>query len=122
MMTTLRSMLLLGTALAAGLAAPLPAVAQPRYRDGTFVGPTVDAYYGYLQVEAIIQGGRIAEVRVLRYPSDRITSRRIAARSLPYLEREVIRAQSGRIDGVSGATLDSRAFVRSIDGALRQAS
>ncbi len=115
-------MLLLGTALAAGLAAPLPAVAQQRYRDGTFVGPTVDAYYGYLQVEAIIQGGRIAEVRVLRYPSDRITSRRIAARSLPYLEREVIRAQSGRIDGVSGATLDSRAFVRSIDGALRQAS
>jgi uncharacterized protein with FMN-binding domain len=120
-MTPRRYALLLGTALASALVAPLSAFAQPRYRDGTYVGPTYSAYYGYVQAEAMIHGGRIVEVRVLRYPSDRITSRRIAERSLPYLEREVIRAQSGRIYGVSGATLTSRAFINSIDGALRRA-
>lgn len=126
-MTPRRTTLLLGTALATALLVPLSASAQthgtgPRYRDGTYVGPTYSAYYGYVQAEAMVRGGHIVEVRVLRYPSDRITSRRIAERSLPYLEREVIRAQSGRIYGVSGATLTSRAFINSIDGALRRAT
>jgi uncharacterized protein with FMN-binding domain len=38
------------------------------------------------------------------------------------LESEVIHAQSTRISGVSGATLTSEAFVRSIQGALRRAN
>ena len=123
-MTRFRSRLLLGTALAACLAAPLPAIAQAaaHYHDGTFPGPTYSAYYGPVQAQVRINGGKIVEVQVLKYPADRSTSRYIASRALPYMEREVIRAQSGRIYGVSGATLDSRAFIASIDGALRQAS
>lgn len=122
-MTRFRSRLLLGTALAACLAAPLPALAQAaHYRDGTYPGPTYSAYYGPVQAQVRINGGKIVEVQVLKYPADRSTSRYIASRALPYMEREVIRAQSGRIYGVSGATLDSRAFIASIDGALRQAS
>ncbi len=121
-MKPLRYSLLLGTALGACLAAPLPALAQTHYRDGTYPGPTYSAYYGYVQAQVTVHSGKITEVRVLKYPSDRATSRYIASRALPYLEREVIRAQSGRIYGVTGATLDSRAFVASIDGALRSAS
>ncbi len=122
-MTRFRSRLLLGTALAACLAAPLPALAQAaHYRDGTYPGPTYSAYYGPVQAQVRINAGKIVEVQVLKYPADRSTSRYIASRALPYMEREVIRAQSGRIYGVSGATLDSRAFIASIDGALRQAS
>ena len=37
------------------------------------------------------------------------------------LRDEVVRAQSARVDIVSGATLTSRAFIRSLGGALQQA-
>ena len=121
-MTRFRTKLLLGTALAACLAVPLPAFAQTHYRDGTFPGPSVRNYWGHVQAEVMIHGGKIVEVRVLRYPYSHSASRYIASRALPYMEREVIRAQSGRNYGVSGATLDSRSFIASIDGALRQAS
>lgn len=121
-MTRFRTKLLLGTALAACLAGPLPALAQTHFRDGTFPGPSISAYWGHVQAEVMIHGGKIVEVRILKYPYSHSASRYIASRALPYMEREVIRAQSGRIYGVSGATLDSRAFIASIDGALRQAA
>lgn len=92
------------------------------YRDGTFTGPSSSAYWGWVQVQAVIRGGNLVDVRVLRYPSDRSTSRRIAHIALPRLAREVIRAQSTRVHAVSGATLDSRAFLRSMHGALRRAA
>jgi uncharacterized protein with FMN-binding domain len=91
------------------------------YQDGAYVGPVVDAYYGLVQVRANVQGGRIVSVDVLKYPSDRRTSRSINAQALPVLESEVIGAQSAAVDTVSGATLTSRAYLRSINAALRQA-
>ena len=100
----------------------LVADARRPYRDGSYTGPAVSAYYGWVQVQAIIRGGSLVTVKVLRYPSDRATSRRIAARALPWLEREVVRAQSAHVHAVSGATLTSRAFLRSTDAALREAA
>jgi uncharacterized protein with FMN-binding domain len=91
------------------------------YADGDYAGPAVDAYYGLVQIEAIVQNGRLASIKVLRYPSDRRTSRFINRQALPILGREVVRAQSARVSIVSGATLTSEAFIRSLDGALRQA-
>jgi uncharacterized protein with FMN-binding domain len=90
--------------------------------DGTYTGPTVDAYYGEVQVQAIVQGGRLTAIKVLRYPSDRRTSLFINHQALPRLRDEVIRAQSAHVDIVSGATLTSRAFIRSLDAALKQAN
>jgi uncharacterized protein with FMN-binding domain len=99
-----------------------PGYRAPGYRDGTYTGPAYSAYYGWVQVQAIIRHGQLASVRVLRYPSDRSTSRRIAHVALPILAREVIRAQSSRVHAVSGATLTSDAFIRSMNGALRRAA
>ena len=90
--------------------------------DGTYTGPTVNAYYGEVQVQAIVQGGRLAAIKVLRYPSDRRTSLFINRQALPRLRDEVIRAQSAHVDIVSGATLTSRAFIKSLDAALKQAN
>ncbi len=92
-----------------------------RYADGAYRGPVVDAYYGLIQVQAVVQGGQLADVRILRYPSDRLTSVVINRRALPRLRREALRAQNAEVDFVSGATLTSEAFVRSLDVALRQA-
>jgi uncharacterized protein with FMN-binding domain len=98
------------------------AAASTGYTDGTYTGPTADAYYGLVQVQAIVQGGRLVDIKVLRYPSDRRTSVFINRQALPMLRNEVIRAQSAKVDIVSGATLTSRAFIRSLDAALRQAT
>jgi uncharacterized protein with FMN-binding domain len=91
------------------------------YRDGSYTGPSVDAYYGYVRVRVDVQGGRIAAIHVLQYPSDNWTSRSINSQALPMLESEVIQAQSVFVYMVSGATLSSNAFLRSAYFALHQA-
>ena len=112
-----------GVAAFASSVSPVHFVAYvQRYRDGRSTGSAFDAYYGVVQVQAVISGGRVVAVNVLRYPSHSRTSRSINSQALPRLEQEVISAQSADVHAVSGATLTSDAFVRSMDEALRQAS
>jgi uncharacterized protein with FMN-binding domain len=108
----------LETPPAAGAAGPAPV----QYRDGAYTGPVVDAYYGLMQIQAIIKGGRLTSIRVLKYPNDRRTSIFINRQALPMLRDEVISAQSARVDIISGATLSSEAFIQSLDAAMSQAS
>ena len=96
-------------------------VSNGRYADGTYTGPVVDAYYGLVQIQAIVQRGQIADIAVLQYPSDRRLSVRINRYALPLLRDEVVSAQSANVDIVSGATLTSEAFIRSLGSALRSA-
>ncbi len=91
------------------------------YADGIYAGPAVDAYYGLVQIQAVVQGGRIVGIKVLQYPSDRRTSVAINRQALPMLRDEVVSAQSANVDIISGATLTSEAFIRSLDGALKKA-
>jgi len=97
------------------------AQAQGAYRNGTYKGVSANAYYGRVQVEAIVSNGRLASIRMLDYPRDRRRSLYIAQQSLPVLEQEAISAQSADIDTVSGATLTSEAFMKSLDSALATA-
>ncbi|UVK55873.1 FMN-binding protein [Mesorhizobium sp. AR02] len=92
------------------------------FADGTYTGPVADAYYGLIQIQASIQGGRLTALKVLKYPSDRRTSISINRQALPMLRDEAISAQSANVDIISGATLTSRAFRQSLGGALKQAS
>jgi len=101
--------------------ASMKIAASGRYADGSYTGPVVNAYYGYIQIQAVVQGGRLVGIKVLRYPNDRRTSIFINRQALPMLRDEVVSAQSANVDIISGATLTSEAFIRSIGGALRQA-
>jgi uncharacterized protein with FMN-binding domain len=74
-----------------------------------------------VQVQAVVKNGQIASLKMLRYPNDRRESLFISQLSLPRLRDEVVRAQSTKVDIVSGATVTSQAFIRSLDGALGQA-
>jgi len=94
----------------------------PGYADGVYTGPAADAYYGLVQLQALIQDGRLAALKILQYPSDRRTSIRINRQALPMLRDEAISAQDANVDIISGATLTSRAFIRSLGGALKKAS
>lgn len=97
------------------------AVVNGMYKDGQYTGDTVDAYYGLVQVKAIIKNGEIADVQFLQYPNDRRTSQRINSQAMPWLQQEVIQAQSANVDIISGATLTSEAFVQSLEMALTTA-
>ncbi|WP_192248589.1 FMN-binding protein [Mesorhizobium silamurunense] len=92
------------------------------YADGVYTGPAADAYYGIIQLQALVQGGRLTALKILRYPNDRRTSVNINRQALPMLRDEAISAQSADVDIISGATLTSKAFIQSLGGALRKAS
>jgi len=91
------------------------------YTDGVYTGPEADAYYGIIQLQALVQDGRLTALKILQYPSDRRTSIRINRQALPMLRDEAITAQSANVDIISGATLTSKAFAQSLRGALKQA-
>ena len=98
-----------------------PAVSKGFYKDGTYKGPEIDAYYGLVQVQATIQSGKLANVQFLEFPSDRRTSVEINNIAVPYLQQEAIQAQSANVDIISGATLTSEAFMMSLQNALNTA-
>ena len=108
-------------ALKTPAAASASGPAQAQYRDGAYTGPVVDAYYGLMQIQAIIKGGRLTSIRVLQYPNDRSTSIFLNRQALPMLRDEVISAQSANVDIVSGATLSSEAFKQSLGAAMTRA-
>ncbi len=102
---------------------PTPVVTKPtgQYVDGTYVGSTANAYYGNVQVQATVTGGKLTDVTFLQYPNDRSTSRFINNQAMPSLQSEAIQAQSANVNGVSGASDTSAAFRESLASALSQA-
>ncbi len=108
------------TATPAPTSTATPAV-RSGYRDGTYNGPVVDVNWGYVQVQATIQSGRVSNVQFLQYPSDRRTSVRINSIADPMLDQEAIQAQSANVNIITGATLTSEGFQLSLQDALNQA-
>lgn len=97
-----------------------PAVASGAACEGqTIDGPTVDTRWGPVQVEAIVStSGQICDVDAIQSPSDHRRSVQINQIALPILHQEVMTAQSAAIDGVSGATITSRGYQRSLQSIL----
>lgn len=91
------------------------------YIDGSYTGSPMDAYYGTVQVKAVVRNSRVVDVQFLRYPNDRGTSRYINGQAMPLLTQEAIQAQSAQVDGVSGATFTSQAFKESLASAFAHA-
>ena len=91
------------------------------YKDGIYPGSVADAYYGNVQVQATVSGGKITDVTFLQYPDTHSTSISINQQAMPYLQQEAIKAQSAKVDVISGATYTSQAFVQSLSDALLHA-
>ena len=64
---------------------------------------------------------RIVAIRVPIYPNHTDRSIRINQQALPILTQEALRAQSAKIDMLSGATYTSQGFVGSLSDALTKA-
>lgn len=107
----------------AGGGTPPPASpSSTAYKDGRYTGSVADAYYGYIQVLAIISGGKLTDVQFLQHPSDNPNSQYINSQAMPWLKQEALQAQSANVNIVSGATDTSQAFVQSLSSALSQAA
>lgn len=91
------------------------------YKNGSYTGSIEDAYYGNIQVQAVISGGKITDVVFLQFPNDNRTSQYINSQADPMLKQEAIQVQSAQVDIVSGASASSQAFQASLANALSQA-
>jgi len=94
---------------------------QGQYKDGIYAGASEDAFYGMVEVQATVQNGLLIDVQFLDYPHDRRTSQRINQQAMPYLIQEAIHAQKAPTNAITGATLTSVAFEKSLADALSQA-
>jgi uncharacterized protein with FMN-binding domain len=99
-----------------------PARAQSsRYKDGEFTGDPIEILWGIIQVKAVIQDGKIADVQFLQMPFDRARSVEITDLSKPLLKSEAIKAQSAQVNVVTSATLTSFGFRQALGTALSKA-
>lgn len=98
-----------------------PTVTNQKFKDGTYTGSLADAYYGNVQVQLVVSSGKIAKVNIMQFPNDNGTSRSINNQAMPMLQQEVIQAQSGNVNAVSGASASSQAFSQSLNSAIQQA-
>jgi uncharacterized protein with FMN-binding domain len=76
--------------------------------------------WGTVQVTITVRGRKVTAISATA-PTERPRSAVINGRAVPALRSEALRAQSARINSVSGATLTSRAFDSSLQYALSKA-
>jgi len=88
---------------------------------GQYLGTREYAFYGYVKVQATVQNGKLTDITILEFPNHAGRSQYISSIALPYLVQEAVSVQSARVDLISGATLTSQAFAKSLDAALRKA-
>ena len=96
---------------------PTPSSASDRL---TVTGDVAQTQWGPVQVQLTEQGAKITAVSVLQYPNGNHRDAEINDYALPILINETIQAQSAKIDMVSGATVTSDGYVRSLQSALDQ--
>ena len=88
---------------------------------GTFTGSSVQTRFGAVQVQVTIADGSITDVTALQLTDKDQRSVSISDRAAPVLRQEVLTAQSADVQGVSGATYTSDAYLSSLQSALDQA-
>lgn len=110
------------TSTTTGPASSSGAPAGSTYKDGSYTGSVADAQWGYIQVKAVIAGGKITDVQFLQYPNERQYSVQVNSFADPQLTQEAIQAQSAQVDIITGATDTSMAFMQSLSDALSQAT
>lgn len=91
-------------------------------KDGTFDGSRIQTRYGTVQVQAVISGGKIADVVPLQLTDVGSLSGEIDQQAVPMLKSEVLSSQSANVDTVGGATYTSEGYLSSLQAALDAAN
>jgi uncharacterized protein with FMN-binding domain len=88
------------------------------YKDGSYTGSSSANRYGYVQVKAVISGGKLSDITYLQLPDSHQRSVQISSYASPKLKQEAISAQSADVNIISGATSTSDSFAQSLKSAL----
>lgn len=106
---------------AEGSILPTDSTQAGRYKDGSYLGTATDAFFGIVQVKAIVQGGKLTDVEFIQYPDEQGYTVELSTKIMPALTREAITIQSAEVDIISGATQTVEGFQTSLDSALAKA-
>ena len=79
----------------------------------TVAGSVERTRWGTVQVQAVFSGGTLTDVQMLQTPRDGH-----ATRAIPILRREALQTHSADIDTVTGATVTSEAYAKSLQAAI----
>ncbi len=82
------------------------------------LGNTYQYGYGQLAVRVTVNGSTITKVDTVGLQTAESYSQQIAQQVIPLLRHEVLAAQSARVNGFSGATYTSEAYLYSLQSAL----
>jgi uncharacterized protein with FMN-binding domain len=99
-----------------------PASSSPAASAGTFVGSTVNTRFGPVQVEIVVSDGKIIDVKALQLTNRGGRSVEISNVAAPILRKEVLAAQSAKVDSVGGATYTTDGYLSSLQSALDKAN
>ena len=87
----------------------------------TYAGSVAETRWGPVQVQINVTAHKVTDVTVLQQPDGNSRDAEINDAALPILLQETLSAQSANIDMVSGATVTSDGYVRSLQAALDEA-
>jgi uncharacterized protein with FMN-binding domain len=105
-----------------GSASTTPAATPAaKLANGTYAGAVAETRYGPVQVEVVVSGGRITDVRALQLTNQDPRSEQISNGAAPILRSEVLAAQSASVATVSGATFTTEGYLTSLQSALDKA-
>jgi len=84
----------------------------------TYTGDAVATRWGTVKVKITVKSKKITAIQALKHPDDNPKDLQINAYCLPLLAKEVLTAQSAKIDTISGATVTSNGYITSLQSAL----
>jgi uncharacterized protein with FMN-binding domain len=94
---------------------------SPSSKITTYSGSVAHTRWGPVQVKITVHAGKITKVTILQQPNGSRRDTEINSQALPILIDETVKAQSADIDMVSGATVTSDGYLRSLQAALDEA-
>ena len=110
-----------GATVQAGSATGNAGAAAAAAASGTFTGAAVSTRFGNVQVQISVSAGRITAATAVQAPNRDRRDQQINGYAVPILDKAAVAAQSADIDMVSGATITSAAYIRSLQSAIDQA-
>jgi uncharacterized protein with FMN-binding domain len=97
---------------------PSGSAPAPAGGDTVVNGAATSTRWGTVQVQVHVRNGQIVDVVPLAVPDSNSRDYRINSYAVPVLRDEALAAQSASIDTVSGATVTSNGYIRSLQSAL----
>ena len=90
--------------------------------DGTYTGTSEQTRFGDVQVQVVIAGGKITDIKALHLTDQEQRSVQISNYAAPILRKEVLASQSASVSNVSGATYTTDGYLSSLQSGLDQAA